>query len=70
MMALICPAATKIGKASTAVVPCVSRTATPPSVVGRGNADTWTAAAGPICRPKMLNIDPRAIDPFGSPAGR
>jgi hypothetical protein len=47
--------------------PWVMDTETPPSVLGNGRAAGCTVVAGPRFSPKMVNNEPWAMEPPGSP---
>ncbi|MEZ5394348.1 MAG: hypothetical protein R2724_16150 [Bryobacterales bacterium] len=66
-MALICPALTNSGIASTLVSPWLTVIWTPPRLVPSGNSVAESEASGPMRLPKIVKIEPRASEPFGSP---
>src|ERR1700693_1868820 len=69
IIALIWPALTYTGMALPEVAPCTTLTETPPRVVPNGNELAVTDLVGPIWAPKIVNIEPCAMAPAGTPAG-
>src|SRR5258708_40259434 len=68
IMALIWLGLTNTGIAATVVAPWVTWTETPPKLVDSGKARPGLEP-GPIRAPKMVNKDPRAMEPAGRPGG-
>ena len=69
MMAFTCRSQTKIGMAFTVTLPCVTSIETPWKVVSRGNTFTCALTSGPMSRPNIVKIEPRATEPPGPSGG-